>query len=57
VRRNFWRLRDKRGIHVHDRSLAKRDLPRGLFQKYFARRAFPARIGVRKKMATSAWTS
>ena len=51
VRINLGFLRDDGCIHVHDFAFALGNLLRGCFKKYLAGRAFPARVGVRKKMA------
>jgi len=51
VRVNPGRLGDDRCVHIHDFTVAQRDDVRGLLQKNLARHAFPARVGVREKMA------
>src|SRR5260221_6342210 len=48
---DFGRLGDYRGVHVDVPSAAKLDEPGCFLQKNTARRAAPAGIGVRKKMA------
>src|SRR5277367_5599313 len=51
VRINFWRLCNDRCVHVHDFSISQRDDACGFLQKNLARHIFPARVGVREKMA------
>lgn len=48
---NLRRLRNDCGVDVHEGALLEPDLARGFLQKNFAGRAFPARVGVRKKMS------
>src|SRR5208282_1588746 len=44
-------LRDDGRVHVHDFAFALRNLLGGFCQEHLAGRAFPARVGVREKMA------
>ena len=51
VRIKLRRLRDEGRVHIHDFAFAFGDLLRRFLQKNFARRIFPARVGVREKVA------